>query len=397
MLDNLRAVAAARRALLDDDGVSPFGTVVEKVISATEGILDGRRTILAGTNNYLGLTFDPGCIEAACAALRDEGTGTTGSRMANGTFAAHAALERELAAFFGRRSAIVFSTGYLANLGMLSALPGRDDVILIDADCHASIYDGCRLGTAEVLRFRHNNVEDLDTRLKRLGERSTRALIVVEGIYSMLGDRAPLAPIADLRRRYGAYLLVDEAHSFGVLGAHGRGLAEEAGVEDAVDFVLGTFSKSLGTIGGFSASDHPELESLRYASRPYLFTASPSPPVVASARAALAALRARPELRRQLWDNAQHLYGRLRELGFTLGPEPSPIVAVMMATPEEGLTFWRALLEQGVYVNLIVPPAAPNGGCLLRCSVGAAHTPEQIERIAGAFAALAPASTNRHH
>jgi 8-amino-7-oxononanoate synthase len=395
VLDNLRAVAAARRALLEDDGVSPFGTVVERVISATEGVLDGRRTILAGTNNYLGLTFDPDCIEAACAALRAEGTGTTGSRMANGTFAAHAALERELAGFFGRRGAVVFSTGYLANLGMLSAVPGRDDVILIDADCHASIYDGCRLGTAEILRFRHNDVEDLDTRLRRLGARSTRALIVVEGIYSMLGDRAPLAAIADLKRRYGAYLLVDEAHSFGVLGDHGRGLAEEAGVEDAVDFVLGTFSKSLGTIGGFSASDHPELESLRYASRPYLFTASPSPSVVASARAALTALQARPELRRRLWDNAHHLYGRLRALGFALGPEPSPIVAVMMSHPKEGLAFWRALLEQGVYVNLIVPPAAPNGGCLLRCSVGAAHTPEQIERIADAFAALAPASTPR--
>ncbi|HEU4367971.1 MAG TPA: aminotransferase class I/II-fold pyridoxal phosphate-dependent enzyme [Methylomirabilota bacterium] len=397
MLDNLRAIAAARRALLDDEGVSPFGTVVEKMISATEGILDGRRTILAGTNNYLGLTFDPDCIAAACAALRDEGTGTTGSRMANGTFAAHAALERELAEFFGRRGAVVFSTGYLANLGMLSALTGRDDVMLIDADCHASIYDGCRLGTAEVLRFRHNDVEDLDTRLRRLGERSSRALIVVEGIYSMLGDRAPLAAIAGLKRRHGAYLLVDEAHSFGVLGAHGRGLAEEAGVEDAVDFVLGTFSKSLGTIGGFGASDHPELESLRYASRPYLFTASPSPSVVASARTALAVLQARPELRGRLWDNAHRLYGRLRELGFTLGPQPSPIVAVMMAGPGEGLAFWRALLEQGVYVNLIVPPAAPNGGCLLRCSVGAAHTPEQIERIADAFAALVPASTSRHH
>jgi len=387
VLDNLRAVATARRALLDE-GVSPFGTVVEKVISATEGVIDGRRTILAGTNNYLGLTFDPVCIEAACAALREEGTGTTGSRMANGTFAAHAALERELAAFFRRREAIVFSTGYLANLGMLSALTGRDDVILIDADCHASIYDGCRLGTAEIIRFRHNNVEDLDTRLKRLGERSTRALIVVEGIYSMLGDRAPLVSIADLKHQYGAYLLVDEAHSFGVLGAHGRGLAEEAGVEEAVDFVVGTFSKSLGTIGGFSASDHPELDSLRYASRPYLFTASPSPSVVASARAALALLQARPELRKRLWENAHHLYGRLSALGFSLGPEASPIVAVMMKSPEDGLVFWRSLLAQGVYVNLVVPPAAPNGGSLLRCSVGAAHTPEQIERIAGAFAAL---------
>ena len=307
------------------------------MISTTEGILDGRRTILAGTNNYLGLTFDPVCIEAACTALRNEGTGTTGSRMANGTFAAHAALERELAAFFGRRDAMVFSTGYLANLGMLSALTGRDDVILIDADCHASIYDGCRLGTAEVIRFRHNNIEDLDTRLRRLGERTARTLIVVEGIYNMLGDRAPLAAIADLKRRYGAWLLVDEAHSFGVLGAHGRGVAEEAGVEDAVDFVVGTFSKSLGTIGGFSASDHPELDSVRYASRPYLFTASPSPSIVASARAALALLQARPELRKRLWENAHHLYERLRDLGFSLGPQPSPIVAVMMATPEEGL------------------------------------------------------------
>ena len=388
MLDNLRAIAAARQALLNEDGVSPFGTVVEKMISTTEGILDGRRTILAGTNNYLGLTFDPVCIEAACTALRNEGTGTTGSRMANGTFAAHTALERELAAFFGRRDAMVFSTGYLANLGMLSALTGRDDVILIDADCHASIYDGCRLGTAEVIRFRHNNPEDLDIRLRRLGERTARTLIVVEGIYSMLGDRAPLAAIAALKRRYGAWLLVDEAHSFGVLGAHGRGLAEEAGVEDAVDFVVGTFSKSLGTIGGFSASDHPELDSLRYASRPYLFTASPSPSIVASARAALGLLQARPELRKRLWENAHGLYERLRDLGFSLGPEPSPIVAVMMATPEEGLACWRALLAQGVYVNLIVPPAAPNGGSLLRCSVGAAHTPEQIERIAGAFATL---------
>jgi 8-amino-7-oxononanoate synthase len=394
VLESLRALAEARRALLgDDDTVSPFGTVVEKMLSATEAVLDGRRTILAGTNNYLGLTFDSRCIDAACAALQDEGTGTTGSRMANGTFAAHGALERELAGFFGRRSAVVFSTGYLASLGMLSSLPGRDDVVLLDADCHASIYDGCRLGAAEVLRFRHNNVEDLDTRLRRLGERSTRTLVVVEGIYSMLGDRAPLAAIVEVKRRYGAYLLVDEAHSFGVLGEHGRGLAEEAGVEAGVDFVLGTFSKSLGTIGGFCASDHPELESVRYGSRPYVFTASPSPSIVASARTALGILREGGALRRQLWDNARRLYGRLRELGFTLGPEPSPVVAVLMGSAEEGLRCWRALLAAGVYVNLILPPAAPNGGCLLRCSVGAAHTCEQVERIAGAFATLAPAST----
>jgi 8-amino-7-oxononanoate synthase len=383
--------------LLDDGAVSPFGTVMEQILSATEAVLDGRRTILAGTNNYLGLTFDARCIEAARAALAAEGTGTTGSRMANGTFAAHAALERELAAFFGRKSTVVFSTGYQASLGMLSSLPGRDDVILLDADCHASIYDGCKLSPAEILRFRHNNAADLDTRLRRLGERAGRTLIVVEGIYSMLGDRAPLADIVAVKQAYGAYLLVDEAHSFGVLGERGRGLAEEVGTEAGVDFVLGTFSKSLGTIGGFCASDHPELDSVRYGSRPYVFTASPSPSIIASARAALEILRDTPELRRRLWDNAHALYGRLRTLGFTLGPEPSPVVAVLMASPAAGIAAWRALLARGVYVNMILPPAAPNGGCLLRCSVSAAHTPEQIERIGDAFATLAAGATNRPH
>lgn len=390
IFDKFRALAAARESLLER-GASPFGVVLEKVISATEAVIDGRPTILAGTNNYLGLTFDPDCIEAACGALREQGTGTTGSRMANGTLAGHVALEQELSEFFGRRSTIVFSTGYLANLALLSTLPGPEDVILIDADCHASIYDGCRLGAAEVLRFRHNNVEDLDKRLRRLGERGRRALIIVEGIYSMLGDRAPLAEIAALKRRYGAYLMVDEAHTVGVLGEHGRGLAEAAGVEESVDFLVGTFSKSLGTIGGFCASDHPEVDLLRYASRPYMFTASPSPPVVASARAALAALRVSPELRQRLWDNARQIHGRLRGLGLSLGPEVSPIVAVLMPSSEAGIAFWLGLLHRGVYVNLILPPATPNGGCLLRVSVSAAHTPAQMDGIVEAFAAVASA------
>ena len=394
LFDRFQQLAAARQTLLGD-GAVPFGVVVEKVLSATEAIVDGRPTILAGTNNYLGLTFDPACLEAARGAVLEQGTGTTGSRMANGTFAGHAALEQELSDFFGRRSTIVFSAGYLANLGILSTVPGPDDVVLIDADCHASIYDGCRLGSAEVVRFRHNSVSDLDKRLRRLGARSRRAMIVVEGLYSMLGDRAPLAEIAALTRHHGASLLVDEAHSLGVLGEQGRGLAEEAGVEDAVDFVVGTFSKSLGTIGGFCASDHPELELVRYACRPYVFTASPSPSVVASARAALVALRAGAGLRRRLWDNAHHLYGRLRDLGLALGPEVSPIVAVLMASPEQGIAAWRALLARGVYVNLVLPPAAPTGGCLLRCSLSAAHTWDQIEAVAEAFRSLAASGAAR--
>ncbi len=308
--------------------------------------------------------------------------------MANGSFAGHLALERELAEFFGRRSAMVFSTGYLANLGIISALVGTGDVVLLDADSHASIYDGCRMSGAEVIRFRHNSATDLEKRLRRLGDRVQKTLIIVEGIYSMLGDRTPLAEIAAVKRQYGGYLLVDEAHSLGVLGEGGRGRAEEAGVEDSVDFIVGTFSKSLGSTGGFCVSDHPELDLTRYASRPYVFTASPCPSVIASTRVALRILRDRPELRRKLWDNAHHLYQQLRGMGFVLGPEPSPVVAALLTSREEALAVWSGLLQRGVYVNLILPPAAPNGGSLLRCSVSAAHTPKQLDHICETFATI---------
>jgi 8-amino-7-oxononanoate synthase len=387
IFDKFRQLAESRRELAAS-GVESINVVMDRVVSPTEALVNGRRTILVGTNNYLGLTFDPDCIEAACKAAQEQGTGTTGSRMANGTYSLHVALEHELADFFGCRSAIVFSTGYVANLGILATLAGPGDVILLDADCHASIYDGCRLGGAEVIRFRHNNVADLDKRLKRLGERSKNALILVEGIYSMLGDRARLAGICDLKKEYGAYLLVDEAHSVGVLGERGRGLAEEVGVEDSVDFIVGTFSKSLGAIGGFCVSNHPELELIRYASRPYIFTASPSPSTIASTRRALEMLRTRPELRQRLWENANRLYQGLQGMGFALGPEPSPIVAVRLSKKEEALALWTGLLEHGVYVNLVLPPATPEGDSLLRCSVSAGHTPEQIEQICEAFASL---------
>lgn len=376
----------ARRRELNRIGINPFGVVQERVLSATEAVINGRETILAGTNNYLGLTFDPDCISAAKIALDEQGTGTTGSRMANGTFAEHLALERDLAEFFGRRAAIVFSTGFLANLGILSTLTGRGDVIVLDADCHASIYDGCQLGGAEVIRFRHNDAGDLAKRLRRLGERAADTLVVVEGIYSMLGDSAPLADIVAVKRDFGALLLVDEAHSMGVLSA--RGLAEAAGVEAGVDFITGTFSKSLGATGGFCVSDLPELDSIRVASRAYVFTASLCPSVVASTRAALECVRKRPQLRAQLWRNARDLYARLQGLGFTLGPEPSPVIAVLQAQPEEALVFWAGLLERGVYVNLVLPPATPAGMSLLRCSVSAAHSENQIEAIAAAFAAV---------
>jgi 8-amino-7-oxononanoate synthase len=387
IFDKFQPLAAARKEL-EQSCDSFFNIVMQEIVSGTEAVINGRPTILAGSNNYLGLSSDPDCIDAACDAARKEGTGTTGSRMANGTFSGHVALEQELADFFNRQGAIVFSTGYVANVAMLSTLAGPGEIIMLDGDCHASIYDGCRMGDAEVHRFRHNDPQDLEKRLRRLEKRNTNILVVVEGLYSMLGDRSPLAEIVAVKEKYGAYLLVDEAHSLGVLGAKGRGLAEEAGVEEGVDFIVGTFSKSLGAIGGFCVSNHPELNLVRYASRPYVFTASSSPSVIASTRMALKILQKRPELQQRLWDNAHKLYNKLKDLGFAVGPEPSPIVAVNLADKTEAFALWSGLLEQGVYVNLVLPPATPDGNCLLRSSVSAGHTPEQMDRICSAFEAV---------
>ncbi len=381
------------RADLAALGVMPFGAVTEKILSPTEAVVDGHKVILAGTNNYLGLTFDPECIAAAKQALDEMGTGTTGSRMANGTFIGHVQLEQELAEFFARQHAIVFSTGYAATMGMGSTLAGRGDIIVLDADSHASIYDGVRLGGAEVIRFRHNDPTDLEKRLRRLGDRIDKTLIIVEGIYSMVGDQARLAEIAEVKRKYGGMLLVDEAHSLGMLGAHGRGVAEAAGVEKDVDFIVGTFSKSLGAIGGYCVSDHPQLEAIRFAIRSYIFTASPSPSTIASTRVALRLMQERPELRQRLWDNAQRLYDGLKDLGLQVSPQVSPVVAVTIKDRNQAIAAWTHLLHHGAYVNLVMPPASPTNDSLLRCSVSAAHSTEQIDRIIAAFAALPAANT----
>jgi 8-amino-7-oxononanoate synthase len=371
---------------LRESGVDPAHLKFDAILSPTEGVLNGRRTILMGTNNYLGLTFDPDCIEAAVDATRSQGTGTTGSRMANGTYEGHSALESALATYYGRAHCMVFSTGYQANLGVLSTLVGRGDHLMLDADSHASIYDGSRLGHAEVIRFRHNSADDLYKRLRRLEGAPGQRLIVVEGIYSMLGDTAPLKEIAAVKRETGAYLLVDEAHSLGVLGETGRGLAEAAGVEADVDFIVGTFSKSLGSVGGFCVSDTPDFDIMRLVCRPYMFTASLPPGVVASTLGALAKLQSEPHLRHALMRNAGRLYDGLARLGFQTGPEPNPIVAVAMPDQETAVIFWKMLIEAGLYLNLAVPPATPNNVRLLRTSISAAHTTAQIDTALDIFA-----------
>jgi len=379
------------RALRDEHaavaaiGRDPFGVAFDAVLSATEAMLGGRRVLLLGTNNYLGLTFDPDCVEAAVTATRALGTGTTGSRIANGTYGGHAALEARLAAFLRRRAAMVFTTGYQANLGALATLARRGDHLLLDADSHASIYDGARLGHAQVTRFRHNDPDDLRRRLRILASQPGEKLIVAEGIYSMLGDTAPLREIVEAKREAGAWLLVDEAHSLGVLGESGRGLAEAEGVEREVDFVVGTFSKSLGAIGGFLASDLDGFDALRLSARPYMFTASLPPAIAASAMRAIEAMEARPELREALRRNGRQLHQGLAAAGFGLGAMPGPIVSLPMPDQGVAVLFWNRLLEEGVYTNLALGPATPGGRPLLRMSVSAALTPAQIDAAVAAI------------
>ena len=362
-------------------GIDPFQIRMERVLSPTEAIINGRKTLLVGTNNYFGLTFDPSCMEAAIEAIRAEGTGTTGSRIANGSYSEHVALEEEIADFYGKKHCMVFTTGYQANLGVISTLVGAEDFLLIDADSHASIYDACKMTQAEVVRFKHNDPSSLEARLRRLGDKPGNRLAVLEGIYSMLGDSAPLKELVEVCKRYKAYVLVDEAHSMGALGEHGRGLCEKAGVLDDCHFIIGTFSKTLGAIGGYCVSDEPDFEVLRVATRSYMFTASLPPSIVASVRQALRIVRARPELRTKLWDNVATLYDGLAAQGFKLGPEHGPVVGVHLPDRMTAIGFWRALLEAGVYVNVAVPPATPNGVSLLRCSLCAAHTCEQLEHM----------------
>ena len=376
------------QAELAQRGVVPFGAVTEQILSATEGVVEGHKVILAGTNNYLGLSYDPRCIAAAQAAAERWGTGTTGSRLANGSFAEHQALEREIAAFYGVDNAIVFSTGYSATMGMCSTLAGPGEVILMDADSHASIYAGVTLSGADIIRYKHNDPDDLAKRMRRLGDRANQALIIAEGIYSMLGDVAPLQEIAAVKREYGGYLLVDEAHSMGVLGETGRGAGQAAGVEEDIDFTVGTFSKSLGSIGGYCVSRHAELEAIRFCIKAYIFTASSSPSVIASTREALRIIGEEPERRSRVWDNARRLYDGLKALGLPVGPTASPVVAVEMVDRSRTIDCWKALMEAGVYVNLVIPPASPSTNFLLRNSVSAAHSSEQIDTIISAYAGL---------
>jgi 8-amino-7-oxononanoate synthase len=382
-----------RQALLDTGVRDPFAIVMDRVMSPTEAIIGNRHTILLGTYNYMGMTFDPDVIAAGKRALDEFGSGTTGSRVLNGTYQGHKECEEALKEFYGTRFAMVFSTGYQANLGLMSTIAGKEDFIILDADSHASIYDGCALGNAQIVRFRHNSVEDLDKRLGRLPPQGGR-LVVLEGVYSMLGDIAPLKEMVAVAKKHGAMVVVDEAHGMGFFGEKGRGVFEEAGVEADVDFVVGTFSKSVGTVGGFVVSNHPKFEVLRLVCRPYVFTASLPPSVVATAATSIRKLMHAGDKRAHLWKNSKRLHQGLRDLGFNLAtPEAqSAIIAILLPDQARTVAMWQALLEEGVYVNMARPPATPAGMYLLRCSLCADHSDEQVDQILAMFAAAGRAT-----
>lgn len=386
LLSKFDEIINVRETLLASGVEDPFSLVMEKVLSPTRAICNGRDTILLGTYNYMGMTFDPDVVAAGQQAFADFGSGTTGSRVLNGTYQGHRECEDALREFYGMDHAMVFSTGYQANLGIISTLAGKGDYIVLDIDSHASIWDGCALGNAEVVPFKHNDVEAMEKRLKRIPEGAGK-LVVLEGVYSMLGDVAPLAEMVKIAKAHGAMVLVDEAHSMGFIGENGRGVAEQAGIMDDVDFIIGTFSKSVGTVGGFCVSNHPKFEIMRLVCRPYVFTASLPPSVVASAATSIRKLMEGGEKRAHLWENSKRLHGGLRELGFQLGTDTpqSAIVAVIMPDLQRGAAMWEALLTEGLYVNLARPPATPANMTLLRCSLCAEHTSEEVETILGMF------------
>ena len=349
--------------------------------------VQGQELIMLGSNNYLGLTNHPDVKEAAAVALAMFGTGCAGSRLLNGTLDIHLELEGRLAEFLGRETVLAFSTGFQANLGVLSCLLTRSDVAFNDALNHASIIDGCRLGFARSYKFRHNDMADLEKKLRNVSEDKGK-LIVVDGVFSMEGDVANLPKIVPLKNQYGARLMVDDAHGLGVFGTHGRGTAEHFEVEHEIDLVMGTFSKSLATVGGFIAGDAEVIDYIRHEARAQIFSAAPPPPSVAAAIKALEIVEREPERRKRLWENTHFMKRELELLGFDTGESSSPVIPLVIGADFTAFAMTTKLQEQGVFANPVVSPAVPPGRAMIRTSYMATHSNEHLERALEAFEAV---------
>ncbi len=369
-------------------GIYPYFHMLESR-QDVEVIMEGKRRIMLGSNNYLGLTSNQRVIDAGVAALKKYGSGCSGSRFLNGTLELHVQLEEELARFLNKEAVMTFSTGFQSNLGIISAIVGRHDYMICDKENHASIYDGCRLSFGKMVRYRHSDMEDLEAQLKNIPE-SAGKLIITDGVFSMGGDIAKLPEIVELAQKYGARVMVDDAHGLGVLGENGRGTADYFGLTDKVDLIMGTFSKSLASIGGYVAGDYRVIDYVRHASRPFIFCASIPPASCATALEALHILEESPELPKRLMALAAHMRKGLKDRGIAIRDSITPIIPIY--TYENERTFIKAkeLYEEGVYVNPVLPPATPEGECLLRTSYMATHTEalldealDIIERVIG--------------
>ena len=363
-------------------GLYPFFIPLDQT-EGTEVTIQGRRMIMIGSNNYLGLTTHPKVRQAAIDAVREFGTSCTGSRFLNGTLAMHGELENKLAEYVGKEKALVFSTGYQTNLGTISALVAKGDVVITDREDHASIIDGCRLALGRMKRFRHNDMADLERVLKSCPEKAGR-LVIVDGVFSMGGDIAPLPEIVPLCQKYGARLMVDDAHSMGVLGG-GRGTAAHFGLTDDVDLIMGTFSKSFASIGGFIAGDEPTIHWIQHFSRSLIFSASLPAPNVAAVLAALEVMKSEPERIERVNAIGEKMRQRYQKLGLDIGDSQTPIIPVIIGDQMKTMMTWKALFEAGIYTNVALPPAVPEGKSLLRTSYMATHTDEQLDRLLEIF------------
>ena len=345
-----------------------------------EVVMEGKDIIMIGSNNYLGLTSHPEVIEAGIKALEQFGSGCSGSRFLNGTLTSHVELERELAEFLNKEDVVTFSTGFQSNLGIISAIAGRTDYVLCDKENHASIYDGCRLSFAKMLRYNHSDMEDLEKQLKSIDAEKSGILIVTDGVFSMSGEICKLPEIVKLAKKYGARVMVDDAHGLGVLGEHGRGTAEHFGLEDEVDIYMGTFSKSLASLGGYMAAKKEVCEFVRHVSRPFVFCASITPANVACARKALEIIKREPQRIKNLHYISNYMREGLKRNNINIIESQTPIIPIYVYEDVKAFTACKLLFERGVYVNPVVAPATPVGQALLRTSYTATHTEEQMDK-----------------